>query len=154
LNEDDSASEGVGEECIAALRDITSSMKLEHVAIYTKDLEALRSFYTKYFQAVSNDLYVNPKKGFRSYFLSFSDGARLELMQMESIPDSLDDPIAQSTGIIHIAFSLGARRAVDQMSERLREDGFRILDGPRQTGDGYYECAFLDPDGNRLEITE
>jgi lactoylglutathione lyase len=129
-------------------------MKLEHVAIYTKDLEALRSFYTKYFQAVSNDLYVNPKKGFRSYFLSFSDGARLELMQMESIPDSLDDPIAQSTGIIHIAFSLGARSAVDQMSERLREDGFRILDGPRQTGDGYYECAFLDPDGNRLEITE
>ena len=129
-------------------------MKIEHVAIYTKDLEALRSFYTKYFQATSNDLYVNPKKGFRSYFLSFSDGARLELMQMESIPDSLNDPIRQSTGIIHIAFSLGSRSAVDRMSERLREDGFRILDGPRQTGDGYYECAFLDPDGNRIEITE
>ena len=129
-------------------------MKLEHVAIYTKDLEALRSFYTKYFQAVSNDLYVNPRKGFRSYFLSFSSGARLELMQMESIPDSLDDPIAQSTGIIHIAFSLGSRNAVDRMSEQLRGDGFRILDGPRQTGDGYYECAFLDPDGNRIEITE
>ncbi|MFZ0710411.1 MAG: VOC family protein [Terrimicrobiaceae bacterium] len=129
-------------------------MKLEHVAIYTKDLEALRSFYTKYFQAVSNDLYVNPRKGFRSYFLSFSSGARLELMQMESIPDSLDDPIAQSTGIIHIAFSLGSRSAVDRMSEQLRGDGFRILDGPRQTGDGYYECAFLDPDGNRIEITE
>ena len=129
-------------------------MKLEHVAIYTKDLEALRSFYTKYFQAVSNDLYVNPRKGFRSYFLSFSGGARLELMQMESIPDSLNDPIAQSTGIIHIAFSLGSRNAVDRMSEQLRGDGFRILDGPRQTGDGYYECAFLDPDGNRIEITE
>jgi lactoylglutathione lyase len=129
-------------------------MKIEHVAIYTKDLEALRSFYTKYFQATSNDLYVNPKKGFSSYFLSFSDGARLELMQMESIPDSLDDPIRQSTGIIHLAFSLGSRSAVDRMSERLREDGFRILDGPRQTGDGYYECAFLDPDGNRIEITE
>lgn len=129
-------------------------MKIEHVAIYTKDLEALRSFYTKYFQATSNDLYVNPKKGFRSYFLSFSDGARLELMQMESIPDSLDDPIRQSTGIIHIAFSLGSRSAVDRMSERLREDGYRIVDGPRQTGDGYYECAFLDPDGNRIEITE
>jgi lactoylglutathione lyase len=97
---------------------------------------------------------VNPKKEFRSYFLSFSDGARLELMQMESIPDSLNDPIRQSTGIIHIAFSLGSRSAVDCMSERLREDGFRILDGPRQTGDGYYECAFLDPDGNRIEITE
>ena len=129
-------------------------MKIEHVAIYTRDLEALRSFYTKYFQATSNDLYVNPKKGFSSYFLSFSDGARLELMEMELIPDSLNDPIAQSTGIIHIAFSLGSRSAVDLMSERLREDGFRIVDGPRQTGDGYYECAFLDPDGNRIEITE
>ena len=129
-------------------------MKIEHVAIYTKDLEALRAFYLEYFQAVSNALYVNPKKGFRSYFLSFSNGARLELMQMESIPNSLDDPIAQFTGIIHIAFSLGSRGAVDRMAERLRENGFRILDGPRQTGDGYYECAFLDPDGNRIEITE
>ncbi len=129
-------------------------MKIEHVAIYTRNLEALRSFYTKYFEATSNELYVNPTKGFSSYFLSFSGGARLELMQMKSIPDSLDDPIAQSTGIIHIAFSLGSRAAVDRMSERLREDGFRILDGPRQTGDGYYECAFLDPDSNRIEITE
>jgi lactoylglutathione lyase len=81
-------------------------MKIEHVAMYTGDIEALRSFYTKYFQATSNDLYVNPKKGFRSYFLSFSEGARLELMQMESIPNSLNDPIAQFMGIIHIAFSL------------------------------------------------
>jgi lactoylglutathione lyase len=135
-------------------QEIMSAMKIEHVAIYTKDLEGLRAFYTKYFQATSNDLYVNSKKGFRSYFLSFSDGARLELMQMESIPDSLNDPIAQFTGIIHLAFSLGSRSAVDRMSEQLREDGFRILDGPRQTGDGYYECAFLDPDGNRIEITE
>ena len=129
-------------------------MKIEHVAIYTRNLEALRSFYTKYFEATSNELYVNPTKGFSSYFLSFSGGARLELMQMKSIPDSLDDPIAQSTGIIHIAFSLGSRAAVDRMSERLRDGGFRILDGPRQTGDGYYECAFLDPDSNRIEITE
>lgn len=129
-------------------------MKLEHVAIYTRDLEALRAFYMRYFQATSNELYVNPRKGFRSYFLSFADGARLELMQMDSVPVSLNDPIAQATGIIHIAFSLGSRSAVDDMTDRLRNDGFRILDGPRQTGDGYYECAFLDPDGNRIEITE
>jgi lactoylglutathione lyase len=75
-------------------------------------------------------------------------------MQMESIPDSLNDPVAAATGITHIAFALGSRVAVDRMSERLRADGFQILDGPRQTGDGYYECAFLDPDGNRIEITE
>ncbi len=129
-------------------------MKLEHVAIYTSDLEALRAFYMEYFQATSNDLYVNPRKGFRSYFLSFSGGARLELMQMDSVPVSLNDPIAQATGIIHIAFSVGSRSDVDRMAERLRRDGFQILDGPRQTGDGYYECAFLDPDGNRIEITE
>jgi lactoylglutathione lyase len=129
-------------------------MKLEHVAIYTKDLDALRAFYMKYFEATSNDLYVNPRKGFRSYFLSFAGGARLELMQMDSVPVSLNDPIAQATGIIHIAFSVGSRSDVDRLAERLRRDGFRILDGPRQTGDGYYECAFLDPDGNRIEITE
>jgi lactoylglutathione lyase len=117
-------------------------------------LDALRAFYTKYFQATSNDLYVNPRKGFRSYFLSFAGGARLELMQMDSVPVSLNDPIAQATGIIHIAFSVGSRSDVDRLAERLRRDGFRILDGPRQTGDGYYECAFLDPDGNRIEITE
>jgi lactoylglutathione lyase len=129
-------------------------MRLEHVAIYTKDLDALRAFYMQYFQANSNDLYVNPRKGFRSYFLSFAGGARLELMQMDSVPCSLNDPIAQATGITHIAFSVGSRSDVDRMAELLRRDGFRILDGPRQTGDGYYECAFLDPDGNRIEITE
>jgi lactoylglutathione lyase len=128
-------------------------MRIEHVAIYTRDLESLRSFYT-YFHAISGALYVNERKGFCSYFLSFADGARLELMQMESIPDSLNDPVAQFTGIIHIAFALGSKSAVDRMSKPLRDDGFRMLDAPRQTGDGYYECTFLDPDGNRIEITE
>ena len=75
-------------------------------------------------------------------------------MQKESVPCSLNDPIAEATGIIHIAFSLGSQNAVNRMAEQLREDGFRILDRPRRTGDGYYECAFLDPDGNRIEITE
>jgi lactoylglutathione lyase len=133
---------------------IGTCMKLEHVAVYTKDLDALRAFYMQYFQATSNDLYVNPRKGFRSYFLSFAGGARLELMQMDSVPISLNDPIAQATGLTHIAFSVGSRGDVDRMAERLRNDGFRVVDGPRQTGDGYYECAFLDPDGNRVEITE
>ncbi|HEY5742500.1 MAG TPA: VOC family protein [Terrimicrobiaceae bacterium] len=129
-------------------------MRIDHVAIYTKDLEALREFYAEYFRATANDLYINAKKGFRSYFLSFSDGARLELMEKESVPESRNDPIAQATGLTHIAFSLGSRDEVDRMAERLRSDGLRIVDGPRQTGDGYYECAFLDPDGNRIEITE
>jgi lactoylglutathione lyase len=117
-------------------------MKIEHVAIYAKNLEALRDFYVKYFQEISNEMYENPKKGFRSYFLSFSAGARLELMQKESIPESQNDPVAQATGLTHFAFSLGSRGGVDRLAERLRRDGFRIVDGPRQTGDGYYECAF------------
>jgi lactoylglutathione lyase len=99
-------------------------------------------------------MYENPKKGFRSYFLSFSAGARLELMQKESVPESENDPLAEATGLTHFAFSLGSRGGVDRLAERLRRDGFRIVDGPRQTGDGYYECAFLDPEGNRIEITE
>jgi lactoylglutathione lyase len=134
--------------------DRSDSMKIEHVAIYAKNLEALRDFYVKYFQAISNEMYENPKKGFRSYFLSFSAGARLELMQKESVPESQNDPLAEATGLAHLAFSLGSRGSVDRLAERLRRDGFRIVEGPRQTGDGYYECALLDPEGNRIEITE
>lgn len=134
--------------------DRSDSMKIEHVAIYAKNLEALRDFYVKYFQAISNEMYENPKKGFRSYFLSFSAGARLELMQKESVPESQNDPLAEATGLTHLAFSLGSRGSVDRLAERLRRDGFRIVEGPRQTGDGYYECALLDPEGNRIEITE
>jgi lactoylglutathione lyase len=134
--------------------DRSGSMKIEHVAIYAQNLEALRDFYVKYFQAISNEMYENPKKRFRSYFLSFSAGARLELMQKESVPESQNDPLAEATGLTHFAFSLGSRGSVDRLAERLRRDGIRIVDGPRQTGDGYYECALLDPEGNKIEITE
>ena len=56
-------------------------MKIEHIAIWTKEIEMLRGFYEKYFDAQSNDKYTNPKKGFSSYFLSFDSGARIEIMQ-------------------------------------------------------------------------
>lgn len=128
-------------------------MKLEHVAIWAADIEKLRDFYMRYFGARSNPLYVNPAKGFSSYFLSFGQGARLELMQMASIPASLDDPYRQSRGIAHIALSVGSESAVDALTVRLERDGYEILDGPRRTGDGYYESVALDPEGNRLEIT-
>lgn len=127
-------------------------MKIEHIAIWTKDLEAMKSFYQTYFNATSNDKYVN-SKGFSSYFLSFNDGARIELMKMDSIPESKDDVYQQYTGLIHLAFSVGSEDKVDEMTARFRQDGFEILDGPRRTGDGYYESVVLDPEGNRLEIT-
>jgi lactoylglutathione lyase len=128
-------------------------MHIEHVAMWTKQLERLKEFYTSYFQAIANDKYVNPSKQFESYFLTFSSGARLELMQKPTIPDSANDAEAQFTGLIHLAFSLGSREQVDDLTMRLRQDGYSVVDGPRWTGDGYYESCVLDPDGNRLELT-
>ena len=129
-------------------------MTIEHIAIWTSDLERLRSFYCKYFNGVSNEKYVNPKKGFESYFLHFDSGSRLELMQMRGIPANTNDTVsAQHQGIIHIAFGVESPAQVDLKAAQLKEDGYQILSGPRITGDGYYEFETLDPDNNRLEVT-
>ena len=128
-------------------------MRIEHIAVWTHHLERLRSFYETYFAGRANTKYVNPRKQFESYFLTFADGARLELMQKPAVPLSKNDIEQQFTGYIHIAFSTGSQEAVDVLTDRLRHDGYRVLEGPRITGDGYYESSALDPDGNRLEIT-
>ena len=128
-------------------------MHIEHVAIWTRSLEGLKSFYEVYFQARSGDKYVNPDKGFESYFLTFDSGARLELMSMPGILISQNDPPQQFMGLIHLAFSVGSEAEVDALTARLRSHGHHVLDGPRRTGDGYYESTVLDPEGNRIEIT-
>jgi lactoylglutathione lyase len=129
-------------------------MRIEHIAIWTHDLERLRGFYETYFAGRANAKYINPRKQFESYFLTFADGARLEIMQTPTVPPfTTNDVEQQFTGYIHVAFSVGSREAVDALTHRLRHDGYRILDGPRTTGDGYYESTTLDPDGNRVEIT-
>jgi len=129
-------------------------MKIEHVAIWSSDLERLKEFYMKYFGGKPGLLYHNEKKSFRSYFLNFSSGARLEIMNAPEIPENLNDTKnAQHLGIVHIAFETGSAREVDEKAEQMRRDGFEILDGPRITGDGHYEFAVLDPEGNRLEVT-
>lgn len=125
-------------------------MKIEHVALFTENLEKMRDFYVKYFNAVSNGGYRNPKTRLRTYFLSFGEGSRLEIM---SRPDVRDRP-RNGLGYVHLAFSTGSRDKVDNLAERLQKDGYRVLSGPRMTGDGYYECLVLDPDGNEVEITE
>lgn len=126
-------------------------MKIEHAAIYVDDLERTREFFIKYFDAGSNEMYHNQRTGFRSYFLSFGDGARLEIM---SRPDTagMEKPLTR-TGFAHIAFSVGGREQVDDLTARLREDGYRVVSGPRTTGDGYYESCILDLEGNQIEIT-
>lgn len=129
-------------------------MTLEHVAIWTDQLEALKAYYVKYFGAIPNEKYVNEKKQFHSYFLRFKSGARLEIMSMPNIPDNKNDTIqAQYKGIIHLAFGVDSIEEVDAKAKQFRADGYPILSGPRKTGDGYYEFETLDPDNNRLEVT-
>ncbi|BBM67287.1 VOC family protein [Vibrio alfacsensis] len=128
-------------------------MKIEHIAIWTERLEELKAFYVNYFNAVSNDKYHNPTKQFSSYFLSFESGCRLELMSMDSVKACEKSHAMQVTGLAHFAFSLGSEQAVDQLTKTLIEDGYQWVDGPRKTGDGYYESCILDPDGNRIELT-
>lgn len=128
-------------------------MTIEHIAIWTKNLEKLKDFYVTYFGGTPNEKYTNPNKAFESYFLTFDKGARLELMQMPAVPANLNDAEKQYTGIIHLAFSLGSREKVDDLTQTLAASGYRIIRGPRETGDGYYESEILDPEGNRLEIT-
>lgn len=128
-------------------------MKIEHIAIWVNNLEKMKAFYMHYFGAVSNQKYRNTRKQFESYFLSFETGARLELMQMPSVPASLNDVYKQFTGLNHFAISVGTEEKVNTLTRQFREDGFEIIDGPRWTGDGYYESVVLDPEKNRIEIT-
>lgn len=127
-------------------------MRIEHVAMYVNDLEGARAFFIKYFGAVSNDGYHNTRTNFHSYFLTFEGGARLEIMNKPDMQD--DEKSLNRTGYAHIAFSLGSKQAVDELTGRLRSDGYPIVSGPRTTGDGYYESCIVGIEGNLVEITE
>lgn len=126
-------------------------MKIEHIALYVKDLEREKDFFEKYFGAAAGSLYHNPRTEFRSYFLTFSDGARLELMHRPGFQEI--DNAAARTGFIHLAFSVGSKEQVDSLTRQLKEDGFQVVSGPRTTGDGYYESCIVDPENNQIEIT-
>lgn len=127
-------------------------MKIEHIAMYVKDIEAAREFFVEYLGGTSNDGYHNNTTDFQSYFISFDDGARLELMTRPELAD-LEKPLNR-TGYVHIAFSVGSKEAVDTLTDRLKEDGFEVVSGPRTTGDGYYESCIAIIEGNQIEITE
>ena len=129
-------------------------MTIDHIAIWTDNLEFLREFYLKYFEGTASNKYVNDITGFSSYFISFKTGARLEIMSKPGIPGNMNDTVmAQHKGIIHLAFGVDTMVDVVLKAELLRADGFKIVSGPRKTGDGYYEFETLDPDNNRIEVT-
>lgn len=129
-------------------------MILEHVAIWTDNLEQLKHYYVKYFDATANEKYTNEQNQFQSYFLTFQSGARLEIMTMPGVPENKNDTVTkQHKGIIHLAFGVNTMKEVDEKAAGLLSAGFQILRGPRKTGDGYYEFETLDPDHNRLEVT-
>lgn len=124
-------------------------MHIHHVALWTNQLETMRSFYEDHFATTASEKYENPRKNFTSYFLSFASGARLELMQQPGKTTLAAD----SLGYAHLAISLGSPAAVDAKTRVLAQAGYQKLDGPRTTGDGYYESTFADPDGNVIELT-
>ena len=128
-------------------------MKIEHIAIWTKDIERLRMYYEKYFDAISKAKYVNAEKQFESYFLSFHSDTRLELMYSPRVQELNNDENAQQAGYIHVAFSVGSKEQVDALTLKLQKDGYRILDGPRYTGDEYYESSSLIQTVIEFEIT-
>ena len=127
-------------------------MRIEHIAMYVNDLEKARTFFMQYLGATSNEGYHNPRTDFRSYFLSFEDGARLEIMNKPLMEDM--EKLLNRTGYAHIAFSLGSKEKVNELTERLRCAGYEVVSGPRTTGDGYYESCIVGIEGNLIEITE
>lgn len=126
-------------------------MRIEHIAMYVNDLETARDFFVTFLGGVSNVGYHNEKTGFRSYFISFEDGARLEIMNK---PDMNDDPkTLNRTGYAHIAFSVGSKEKVNEVTGKAREAGLEVISGPRTTGDGYYESCIVAIENNQIEIT-
>jgi lactoylglutathione lyase len=123
--------------------------RIDHIGVWVRDLDAVAAFYARYFDAAIGDLYENPRKGFRSRFLTIGAGARLELMTRTDVTERAK---VGTLGLAHIALVVGDEAAVDSLAARLSAEGHAILDGPRRTGDGYYECVVCDPEGNRVEI--
>ena len=127
-------------------------IRIDHVALYVRDLKGAKEFFVKYFQAIPSEQYHNAKTGFKSYFLSFDGGARLEIMTRPELQDQ--DEKRMRTGFIHLSFRVGDSGMVDKLTSRLEADGFEEVSGPRVTGDGYYESQIAGFEGNVIEITE
>ena len=124
-------------------------MHLDHIAIWTKDLENEKDFFLRYFECTANEKYVNPAKQFSSYFITFAGGSRIELM---SRADITAERAGEILGMAHIAINVSSREKVDKLTEIFERDGIIVVSKPRITGDGYYESVILDPEDNVIEI--
>lgn len=125
-------------------------MRINHIALWVKDIEKVCLFYQKYFGGTIHPLYHNPIKGFTSRFITFEDGARIEVMNRTDIESSIS---YEHFGWCHLAISVGSKENVDKLTAQMSKEGISIVGNPRTTGDGYYESVVLDPEGNRVEIT-
>lgn len=148
-------------------------MKIEHIAIWVKDIDKVCEFYRKYFGGIVHPIYHNPTKQFTSRFVTFDDGARLEIMHKPELfhvkrpqgecsdhtcmgiaePQDVGHEVSQHLGFAHLSFSVGSKGEVDRLTKQMSSDGIQVIGQPRTTGDGYYESVVLDPEGNRVEIT-
>ena len=126
-------------------------MVIEHVAMYVNDLEKARDFFVSFLNGKSNEGYHNERTGFRSYFISFDGGARIEIMNKPYMSDDKKD--LDRTGYAHLAFSVGSTERVDELTEQIRNAGYEVVSGPRTTGDGYYESCIVAFEGNQIELT-
>jgi lactoylglutathione lyase len=126
------------------------TLRIEHVALWVRDIESVAAFYARYFGARVGALYQNPRKGFESRFLEIGAGARLEIMRRSGLTTRAPEP---QLGLAHVAIAVGDEAAVDALAARFSAEGVVLVDGPRRTGDGYYECVVHDPEGNRVEVT-
>jgi lactoylglutathione lyase len=128
---------------------IFDNMHIDHIAVWTRNIENEKDFFLKYFECTVNEKYVNPLKQFSSYFITFTGGARIELM---SRADIFSERSGETLGIAHFALNAGSREKVDRLTGTIERDGYNVVSKPRLTGDGYYESTVLDPENNIIEI--
>lgn len=124
---------------------------LSHAALYARDLEATKQFFISFFSARAGKMYHNPRTGFRSYFLTFEDGFQLEIMSRAEVSAPCADPFL--AGYNHLSFCVGSRAEVDRLTSLLAASGYPVADGPRTTGDSFYESCILGPEDLRIELT-
>ena len=127
-------------------------MRIDHIALYCVDIEAMRDFFVSHFGCTSNEQYHNPRTGLRTYILTLPDGgARIEIMARPEVTEPVTERFR--AGYIHFSLAVGSKQAVDAKTQELQADGFSFISGPRTTGDGYYESCIAGPEGILIEIT-